>query len=295
LERLQALESIGSLGVFGCDEPIDFTTVEGLTVTQSLVISRSDGVTSLHGLNFASTLSGSVSLSGDNLVDIAALRGVEEVGVLEVVATALNSLDALSTLRVVQGAATVSENPNLLRLDGLSGLVRAEDLVVKSNPELVRLPVFANLAQLVLLEVIDNNSLRQGPGLPLLRTLELPPPGRIRQGTLAGVFVSDNPQLSRLMGLGAVERAPRLYVTDNDNLTQLDLAGLRQIETQLTVARNPQLPKSALLSLPAVATPRLNVRGNLGDAGDTECPWPSDGECDELSGLCSPGTDPDCR
>lgn len=253
----------------------------------------SPGLTSLAGLAMSGEIN-SVSLSGPELVDLVALASVTRAREITLEELGVEDLDALRSLRAVDHGLTIEKNSRLANVDGLSGLTRVGQLSIVGNDALTHLPRFPELRQLANLHVAENAVLEVGPGLPSLTHLE-PSPFEFSADPFLAVSITSNPRLAELGGLSALRSAPWLYVTSNDSLREIDFSGLSEVAFQLSVARNPLLPKSQLVPLGRVQATRRNLRGNLGDVIESDCAWPDDGVCDEAFGLCDVGTDPDCQ
>lgn len=114
-------------------------------------------------------------------------------GDLVIRGTALESLAALSRLRVVLGQLEIAHNPRLKSLDGLEGVTRVGHLSVHHNSRLATLDGLDGLEQLHRLTLTDNARLISVRALSRVERLE-------------SIEVRNNPRLYS----GAEEFFPRL-------------------------------------------------------------------------------------
>jgi hypothetical protein len=271
LSNLQNLDGLDNLLLYGIG--LELTENPKLTTLEPLVVPRDMGPGLLH-------LFGNGALS-----NIAALASLESVTNLLVSGTALTQLDALINLRRVL-LIEVSFNPALNDASGLGNLESARAFRVSDNPELGTLPAFERMAQAGLVVITANAALAAFPAFPALEQLEGEFEGRL--------VVEDNPALTELRGLDALESADAVSIRRNASLTRISLPALQGVHQSLVVTSNPALDAASLSSLAAVAAPFAKIAGNEPDAALLDpCPWPADGECDAAptGTLCAAATD----
>jgi hypothetical protein len=267
----------------------DLQGLEEVTIGDSFHLSSSAPLSSLDGAPRFLEAS-SLSLSDcPALSNLAALQTLTALRRLELSNTGVSHLDDLGNLRQL-GRLIIVKNRNLAQLNGLSNVAGLESMTIRENAQLLSLPVFPNLSDCVdcdgfALELLDNEALESGPGLPGI-------------ATASGILVTNNPVLSRLDGLSQVRSLSRLEVVNNTQLTDVDLSSLNQAGA-IVIRGNDNLDDVPLIALASALDPPPTMRivsNQSGPALLDPCPWTGDAICDETEGDCSPGSDlDDCQ
>jgi hypothetical protein len=223
----------------------------GLEAVTDLLRIENTGLQSVFGLS-GLTQAARVVLSGNpSLVDVSGLSGLRALSLLRVENTGLRNFDALSSLIAVE-TLIVASNAELEHVDSLAALVAGPDeLSVTDNAALLRLPSF-NVARTQQVAIVRNASLRSGPEL-----------GNLIDG--GRIEFSENPQLSSLVGLPALQQAVTLEIRQNGSLVQVAFPSLRETSS-LRIVCNEQLPSAQLEPLLDVDARRVDLSGNLGSA-----------------------------
>ncbi len=263
--------------------------LENVTISGSLAITNTQ-LASLDGLPRMEEGAGLILQSLGALDDLDAAQGLTVLSALHIRDTSLRHLDAFSGLREVS-SLELTGNPELTQIDGLAALTRVGGLTVANNASLRSLPVFFALESLDCelcsqpsILVSENPQLESGPGLPVLNSAEY-------------IHIAHNERLTSLDGFGALRSVYSLQVEQNPSLLTLSLPELSGAQ-ELRIRHNPALDDAPLASLRERTGARTaKITSNAAGASLlSPCPWPADGECDELAGDCAAGTDvQDCR
>jgi hypothetical protein len=312
---LTALGNLGSLDHLNINRG-RFTDLSGLGNVRNLrhlTITRSE-IESLQGLGLTNRLA-QITIRDSTLRNLSALAPLQEIDDLQI--DNVSGLGILTGLQNVERAQSISltSNDDLSNIDALNGLSELRSLTIASNPRLERADNFRRLESLGGLQIRDNERLLEVPhfqglasatsigivanaslvevSLPTLEQLApLNGNGNFGLGTLE---ISDNPNLQRV-ALPRLASANSISILRNGELAALELAALVSASEGLSVLLNQRLPPPSLAGLTNVATEHLKLAGNQGEPTVvTPCPWLADGVCDEPTGICPVGTDPeDC-
>ncbi len=148
LSALSALAQVGGLSLSGAFA--DLTGLEGLTeVTGRVGLYGTDTFTSLAGLENLQTVGGDLVL-GDGLIDISALASLQTIGgAFELSETYVTSLSALSAVASVADVR-IDDNVSLVALGGAFAQVTeiSGDIVLSNNHNLLHLDGFDALTTL---------------------------------------------------------------------------------------------------------------------------------------------------
>lgn len=229
LAGLSALTYAGRLRVDDNDALTSFVGLGPTLATQSAVIVDNDGVTTLAGLEGLTAPEYVTITRSGALVSLSGL-GVTETAYLGVNANpALTSLDGLAGMVRADNVGIV-ENPLLVSLSGLEGVTSADQVSVYGNTALTSLEGLG-LTSVNYLEVSENPALTSLRGLERLTSVDsvyiasnaslasLSALGGGLLTTLAGdVVISANPLLTDLSGLDRVTHAGALVIADNERL-----------------------------------------------------------------------------
>jgi hypothetical protein len=288
LAPLRHLRRVGSITIRRLSRLRDLAGLENLlSYGIILELTQNPDLATLEPLVVPRDMGGGLLNIGQNaaLSDLGALGALEAVETLLVTGTAVTNLDALANLRRVQ-LIDISSNAALSDASGLAGLESAQSLRFADNPELEALPAFGQLTQAGFVAITGNAKLSAFPAFPQLRQL-----ASEFSGSLG---VEDNPSLTELRGLEALESADAVSIRRNARLARVELPALRDVHQSLVVTSNPSLDAASLSSLTALAAPFAKVAGNGPDTALLDpCPWPTDGECDAApaGALCAVDTD----
>ncbi|TPV93049.1 MAG: hypothetical protein B7733_22550 [Myxococcales bacterium FL481] len=215
-------------------------------------------ITDLRGLESVRGLDYLGLTGAEGLISLAGLSGVESIGHLR--------LAQLPNLRVVDGLENVQEIGHLN--------------IVQSGVESIgALPSLAEVRALTLYEVPAFRELGPLSSLARLRALTV---------------VKAGPDLS-LAKLSSLVFVDRLIVHNNDSLTAEQLPPLHGAG-HVVIVVNQKLDQQAAVSWveSLSSTEHTKVDGNMGiPVPYAECPWSSDAECDEITGLCAVDSDAD--
>ncbi len=241
-EGLDSLTNLkGTFEIFsGCPNLSDFTGLESLTEVDEILFTSS-GILSFEGL--------------DNLAHVNESMVIQN--------TSIENFVGLESLNTVEGDFTIRLNPQLMSLQGLSGLGEVGLLSIQNNNSLTTLSGINNLDNLHSLSIISNPILVSMAGFTSLTSLS----GNfnintnnaltsIATGTsltsIGGeIRVSNNPVLVNLANLSSVTSQNALRIENNDSL--LSLAGLENITVinSLIITSSNNL---ALCELPNICT-----------------------------------------
>jgi hypothetical protein len=290
---LTELTGLGTLTVSRLElDAIAVTSLTGLenVTIGDLSLSQAPRLTTLDGLA-PLTVMGLIQINEDPLLaDLGPLASLTQLGSLSLQNTSVTDLDVLNQLRQL-GSLNLLGNPLLSQIDGVSGVSGLGSLYVLDNQTLRTLPRFENVTGTecgdcgpFILEIWNNPALTSGPVLPALE----------RAGT---VEINNNPALTSFSGLNGLRSVEALWVQTNANLVNLDLSKLQQAD-RIYIRQNASLDDAPLARLRQISQGgRIKIVSNVsGPARLSPCPWPADGECDELAGDCASGSDAqDCR
>jgi hypothetical protein len=250
----------------------DLTGLERARGVTEVQIGFNGALESLDGLTPSLDLRLLLVFEEPALTDIDVFAPVTTVGELTLSTVGVTQLDALSGLVVVEGAISISNNPDLVDINGLGNVQQAKSLEVVNNAKLERLPSFQSYFVAPETIVIgDNPELEAltfdffqastdgffiGSAIELstggvlirnnvsLRSVVFPPNPIESLGVKAMQVVAFelNPSLAEV-DFGGLERADRLVILQNPALGQVTLGALATVDT-LQVTDNPSLDTS---------------------------------------------------
>ena len=203
-----------------------------------LWVTDNDALESLWGMSSLHTLSGWLSVSGnDKLLTTGGLEGVDRMGGLLVSDNAaLEWVGDMPSLQAIRFEFDLRENPKLLGLRNLGGLLYISQLTLADN---------------------------------LLLT-DLSPLARVTR--LEKLTVERSPALTSLGALAALREVMDVKVAENANLTRLDLGALQQVSQEFFVTDNPKLPTCLVTPLmDAVHTGHPDLRRVSGNDDAATC------------------------
>jgi hypothetical protein len=216
----------------------DLTALSRLqTVTGQLSIGPLSGDGALASMDGLDQLRSVGALSIQNLPQLEDLQGLgllARAGNIDIRACrSLKDLFGLDVLREVHGRLRLVDNTALAALSGVPALRELDELVIDSNASLTSLRgALSQITTLTALTVEHNARLKSLDGADVL--------ARARN-----LFVSDNPQLTRLGRFPKLSSLDLLEVADNPKLTSLGefpaLPGSQELE--LVLRNNARLSK----------------------------------------------------
>lgn len=280
--KIQSLASLTLLGLLFvaivCASPV---LAQECTPNSILLHSQSevDNFQANHGP--CDTVTGDLSVIGDDIVDLSPLSALTSVGDELYIGSndalinldglssltsvggyfginsneALTNLDSLSSLTSV-GRFAISANAALNNIDGLSALTRVDsNFSIRDNTALINLDGLSALTSVAGELSIDNNvaltnidglsNLTSVRGLVILNNDALTNLNALSALTSmgGGLYIRDNAGLTNLDGLSALSSVgEEVYVWSNDALTNLDgLANLTSVGSHLVIRSNAAL------------------------------------------------------
>jgi len=284
--------SDGLIRIDGCDQLRDLTGLAQLTGWSDLSITNSANLESLHGL-YVGTWTGRVDLSSlPKLRDLKALAPAWRIERLSIRDTGLEALDGLETVQYL-GELDISLNPSLRSLRNLSGVLTLQQMFVSDNAALEQLPQGLLLTGLGTLVITNNPELRSVPpyDFNLGKLPDRADGARDNQDVgFQWIEIAGNAKLSEIALSTDHVSGQNVSVYDNQALTDLDLGGLRSVDTleirdnaalrqlavgelarvdDLTVVDNPQLSTGAF---DTVQTFTRDLSGNRSGASAAPAP-----------------------
>jgi hypothetical protein len=143
----------------------------------------------------------------------------------------ISDLSGLSSLVRIGDTLIVRNNPSLVNIGGLEGLVSVFDLIIVNNDALANIDAFSRLGpDIFSLHVRDNDNLPDINGLSGLESVEF-------------INLDNNDSLAHIDGLsGVTTMGGSLDIDDNDALADLDgLSSLAEIGWDLIITGNASL------------------------------------------------------
>jgi hypothetical protein len=284
--------SDGVIIIDGCNQLRDLSGLAQVTGWSELMLSNNANLESLNGLYVGRELRRVGLLGLPKLRDLTALAPVWRIERLSIQNTGLEDLDGLEDV-IYMGSLEIYRNPNLRSLQPLSMLNTLQDMYVSDNAVLEQLPQASFLIGLGRLMISNNPELRSVPryhgglgGLPA-RADGAPD----TQGVgFQWIDIARNPKLSEIALPTNHASGQSVSVYDNQALTDLDLGGLRSVDSleirdnaslsqltlnelaradDLTVVNNPQLSTGIFDN---VQTFSRDMVGNLSGTGAAPAP-----------------------
>jgi hypothetical protein len=280
-----AIGSPAELGqLVGCHRVVGNLSLLGFATDDLLALDSLQEVTGTFEIRIRGSLDGLQALehAGNLILDGADVRSLEP----------LHALVTLGDSAADSGRLVVKDNPSLINLLGLTGLVQLRSLEVIGNPavsslagfslpttldllQLVRNPSLAtistlrSLTRVDLIDVTSNGSLQSldglqnlsgSPGIALRDDASLTDLSALAGLTSVSLLHLDSLPIANLDVLQSLQQADIVLIETNPNLLQVD--GLRNVAlNKLSVTANP-----SLVSLPAfpntAAIDQVYVRAN---------------------------------
>lgn len=215
------------------------------TVTGELSVSGND-IVDLSPLSALTSVGGYLRISfNEVLTNLDGLSALTSVGGFAISTnTALTNLDGLSALTRVDGYFSIGDNTALIDLDGLSALTSvAGQLSIGNNAALTNIDGLSSLTSVFRVVILNNDTLTNLDALSALTSMG------------GGVHIDHNAALTNLDGLSAlISVGEGVYVYRNDALTNLDgLSALISMGGRLSIRHNAVLTNldglSALISV----------------------------------------------
>lgn len=198
---------------------------------------------------------GSISVVSDNLQSIAAFSSLEKVSELTLGSKALSSLQGFEALESAY-SLTLSGLPDLGATRSFARLTEVVKLTVQGT-QLHTLP-FVALRQCADLNLSDNPLLSD---LSSLGALEQEPRG-------LNIQVVRNPALGSLRAVGQQRQLGTVLIRENRALTELAWAEITRVSGPIAIVANPQLSRCEvdllLGKLPTTSTTAIEVCCNSG-------------------------------
>jgi hypothetical protein len=262
----------GDLGIQGNPLLRDLTGLERARGVIEVGIGFNGALESLDGLTPESELTLLSIFEEPALTDIDAFSAITRVGALTLVGVGVTQLDALSSLHTVEGAISITNNPDLVNVNGLGNVQQATSLEVVNNAKLEKLPSFQSYFVAPETIVIGDNPelealtfdffqastdgffvgslIEFSTGGVLirnnaaLRSVVFPPNPIEGLGVKAMQVVAFelNPSLAEL-DFGGLERADLFVILQNPALARVNLGVLAKVDT-LQITDNPSLDTS---------------------------------------------------
>jgi hypothetical protein len=254
----------------------DLHGLSNVESVQSLSLAETPALTSLGGIQFASTDT-AVSLTDSPLLSsLAELEPLDSLASLGLSNVGITDLDSLANLIYVAGEIYLRGNPNLRNIDGLFASLNEIGigsgwLSVTGNAVLQSIPSLHGVSGLDMVTVSGNPELRslhldlptEAPawnslhGAPLKNPIELIDIGQndsltelslsaaLENGRVIAVY--ENAALVHV-SMGALQHLEELDITGNANLEQIDVGALQTVD-QLSVINNPKLDVAQLAAV----------------------------------------------
>ncbi|GLR15917.1 GEVED domain-containing protein [Portibacter lacus] len=166
-----------------------------------------------------------VTLSNQTQVDT--FSQTEVIGNLIITGADITNLDSLSALSSVTGYFTISNNPELLNLEGLSSLASIGRLHISYNESLLSLEGLSSLTSLEQMSIISNESLFNIDAFSAISSLYY-------------LRVTGNPKLPNLNALSSLDSVTaELIINGNNLLSNLEgLSALRYVGGRVEIINN---------------------------------------------------------
>jgi hypothetical protein len=218
--------------------------------TGNIALSSQADVDSYQSNYGCSVITGSLTISGNDITDLAGLSGITSVGTLWIINNpALENLSGLHSLTSIGSSCactafglTISNNPGLSNVDGLSALTSVGGMVkIQGNPVLTNINGLSHLTHVGTNRDFGDQSIVIQSN-PMITSLT---PFSGLSGSIGGVYIIDNDALTDLQGLHHINKilGAGLEISGNANLTSI--SGLSKISTvnlRIKVSDNASLP-----------------------------------------------------
>jgi len=246
------------------------------------------------GLSISAACDGPHAWLGETRVstpdDLAKLSGVHEIqGNLSIKCKSCDSLEALSSLRFLEGGLLLEGNDQLIDLSGLEGLSIAGGLSIRHNQNLVDLSQL-NHSQPAEISIIGNNSLTEINGFNLPEeawsitistndSLEAISGFRKLKSIDGTLLILSNPRLTDVSGLTQLRSAGKISIGANALLETVEgIAGVETVEGDLLLSELSPCADVTMRDLIGIE--------NIGGQFPTDCSCP-DGAWESVEGTCN--------
>ncbi|HEU4578489.1 MAG TPA: hypothetical protein VFS67_09555 [Polyangiaceae bacterium] len=236
---------------------------------------------SLAPLVFPAHLQDLLVSEAPSLSDPGDVSRLESVVHLQLMGTALTTLQGLENLREVAESVELARNPLLEDVSALAQLRSSPFFTFNDNPRLRELPVFSALEKAYWISIERNAALESAGSYPKLTVV-------------SDLRVRDNPALGSLVGFNNLQLSYLIRIQSNASLGHIEFPQLTEVGSSLVVTSNPVLDANTASQFATVHTPLLKITGNQSPPLLLDpCPWTNDSICDEAPQdmLCAPGTD----
>jgi Leucine-rich repeat (LRR) protein len=306
LQPLSGLSVVGTLSIGGDVPQGNLNGLSGIRNLRALTLENTS-LASLAGLAVPAQMR-SIRIANSTVNDLGVLASVSAIDDL----LELSGAVGFSTLEVFRnltriGSLLLSQNPDLIHIDALAQVTDVDSLVLFENPRLEHVPAFDGLQSLEVLDIERNAVLRNVPSfgqatrIAQITVRQNPRLERVVFSALTAttlpntsdtnqILIAENQALTQVL-MPLLTRASTLTIAANPSLSSVDFGALTFVQDRLTVVTNPTLPSASLSHLLDVQTSQLKLGANQGDAPLVSCPWLGDDRCDEVSLLCSAGSD----
>jgi len=223
--ELKTQTEVDNLGAQGIN------IINGNLMFDGLSGANSDPIIDLSSLSCLQEVNGFILF--DNLENVETLEGFENLDYTQGLVfqtTNISSLDALSSLEIVDGNVIISRNNMLTNLNGLNGITSI----------------------LGTLQIISNDELTNAEGLESLQSVG------------EELWIYDNPKLPNIEGLNNLTQVGgKLYITDNNILTNIEALSNLETLSAINIENNPMLESiSAFSNLTVLTIERLIIKQN---------------------------------
>lgn len=212
--NLTNIDGLSSLNSIGGDLMIGFSSIQNLNGFSSLTTIgnelrlRSNSFTNLQGLNSLNNVESITLLNNDNLQNI----------------------DALNNINNLSGGLYISENEQLLNVNGLTNLTTVTTIVFRDNQNLQNIDGLSSLNNVTDINIELNPSLQDINGLSSL-------PANINDFSLL-----DNDLIANINALNNLSSVNALRIRGNNNLSTLSpLSNLNTVTDLIQIKENNSL------------------------------------------------------
>ena len=219
LEGFGNVVQVGNVEIYGNTALTTLAHFSVGTTSQEINIGGNSALQDLYALNQLTSLSGSLSIGGNNLNNLNDLAALNSVGGLYITEGNIANLAGLDNLSSVDGYLVVSYCANLVDLQGLSSLSQFSTLKIQYNDQLTSLSGLAVPPSLDEVSITYNAMLNDISSLSTLTAVS---------GIL---YFDNNSALVSVAALSNVQSVGKLAITNNAQLGQLGLAALGLIDS----------------------------------------------------------------
>ena len=220
LQGLSSLTSLGfSFGLSRCDKIINLKGLENLrTIARQVGITNNDNLSSLEGLNSLETIGLHLTISGNpKLTSLEGMSKLKGIGAnLGIYGNEQLTTIGLASLTGSFGGLNISDNTNLIDLNGLNGVEKLGRLIISRNQNLTNIDGLSGLESL---------SVTAG----------------IYTSIQMNIDITENPKLTNLNGLNGLVQLKGKEIVVEKNTILDDFCGLTNILNSEDLRSNFQL------------------------------------------------------